>query len=228
MKKTLAVLMLAAMVLSTGCGNNTMDGAKKDAQDAAAKVEQKADEAKDAAAKKADEAAAKVDEAKDVANKAAGDAAAKVEEVKSDAAQKLEEISEDAKAMRESMGEISFNGIVPGFSVDEVKEAYGEPVRTSGDSGEELVFMNGAIVNVDTNNAVKSVRLTTGDVETPEGVAVGMSEYVLNDAYGMADNVKKLADGAEYEYDRGVNKIAKLVFTTKDGIISEIRSEFNK
>ena len=225
MKKTLAVLMLAAMVLSTGCGNNTMDGAKKDAQDAAAKVEQKADEAKDAAAKKADEAAAKVDEVKDAADKAAGDAAAKVEEVKSDAAQKLEEISEDAKAMRESMGEISFNGIVLGFSVDEVKEAYGEPVKTSG---EELVFENGAIVNVDTNNAVKSVRLTTGDVETPEGVAVGMSEYVLNDAYGMADNVKKLADGAEYEYDRGVNKIAKLVFTTKDGIISEIRSEFNK
>ena len=225
MKKTLAVLMLAAMVLSTGCGNNTMDGAKKDAQEAATKVEQKADEAKDAAAKKADEAAAKVDEVKDAANKAAGDAAAKVEEVKSDATQKLEEISEDAKAMRESMGEISFNGIVLGFSVDEVKEAYGEPVQSSG---EELVFENGAIVNVDTNNAVKSIRLTTGDVETPQGVAVGMSEYVLNDAYGMADNVKKLADGAEYEYDRGVNKIAKLVFTTKDGIISEIRSEFNK
>ena len=218
MKKFFAALMLAAMVLSTGCGNNAMDGAKKDAQEAAAKVEQKADEVKK-------DAEAKVEETKDAAAQKADEAAAKVDEAKDAAVQKVDEIAEGAKAMRESMSEISFNGIVPGFSIDEVKEAYGEPVKTSG---EELVFMNGAIVNVDTNNTVKSVRLTTDEVKTPEGVAVGMSEYTLNDAYGTADAVKKLADGVEYEYNRGVNKVAKLVFTTKDGIISEIRSEFNK
>ena len=218
MKKILTALMLAAMLLSTGCGNNTMDGAKKDAQEAAQKVEQKADEAKK-------DTEAKVDEAKDAANKAADDAAAKIEEVKDDAAQKIDEVSAGAQAMREAMSEISFNGIFPGMSVDEVKEAYGEPIETAG---EILTFMNGAIVNVDTNNAVKSIRLTTGDVETPEGVAVGMSEYVLNDAYGMADAVKKLADGAEYEYYRGKDKVAKLIFKTRDGIISEIDSEFNK
>ena len=214
MKKTLALLMLAAMLMSTGCGNKVEDAAK----DAQQKVEQTATEAKDAAAQKADEA-------KDAANKAADDAAAKAGEVKDAAAQKIDEISEGAKAMRESMSEISFNGIVPGFSVDEVKEIYGEPVETSG---EDLTFMNGAIVNVDTNNMVKTIRLITSEVQTPKGVAVGMDEYVLNDTYGMADNVKKLADGAEYEYYRGKDKVAKLVFQTKDGFISEIRNEFNK
>ena len=214
MKKTLALLMLAAMLMSTGCGNKVEDAAK----DAQQKVEQTATEAKDAAAQKADEA-------KDAATKAADDAAAKVDEAKDAAAQKIDEISEGAKAMRESMSEISFNGIVPGFSVDEVKEIYGEPVETSG---EELVFANGAIVNLDTNNMVKTIRLITSEVQTPEGVGVGMSEYVLNDAYGMADNVKKLADGAEYEYYRGKDKVAKLVFQTKNGFISEIRNEFNK
>ena len=202
--------MLAAMLMSTGCGNKVEDAAK----DAQQKVEQTANEAKDAAAKKADEAAAKVDEVKDAANKAADNAAAKVDE-----------ISEGAKAMRESMNEISFNGIVPGFSIDEVKKVYGEPVETAG---EVLTFMNGAIVNVDSNNAVKSIRLITSEIQTPEGVAVGMDEYVLNDTYGMADNVKKLADGAEYEYYRGKDKVAKLIFKTGNGVISEIRNEFNK
>ena len=214
MKKTLALLMLAAMLMSTGCGNKVEDAAK----DAQQKVEQTANEAKDAAAQKADEV-------KDAANKAADDAAAKVDEAKDATAQKIDEISEGAKAMRESMSEISFNGIVPGFSVDEVKAAYGDPVETAG---EVLTFANGAIVNVDSNNAVKSIRLITSEIQTPEGVAVGMDEYVLNDAYGQADNVKKLADGAEYEYYRGKDKVAKLVFTTKDGFISEIRNEFNK
>lgn len=207
MKKILAVLMLAAMLLSAGCGNNAANNAKKDAQDAAQKVEEKVDEAK----AKADEAAA--------------DAKAKVDEAAAEAEQKLEEVEAGAEAMREAMSEISFGGIFPGVTADEVREVYGEPVETSG---EQLVFENGAIVNVDTNNNVKSIRLTTGDVETPEGVAVGMSEYVLNDAYGTADNVKQIAEGAAYEYLRGANKIAKLVFTAKNGIITEIESEFNK
>lgn len=221
MKKIFAVLMFATMLFAVGCGNQ----AKEAASDAQQKVEQTANEAKDAAN-------AKVDEAKDAANKVAEDANAKVDEVKDaankvaeDAANKVDEISEGAKAMRESMNEISFNGIAPGFSVDEVKKIYGEPVETSG---EVLTFMNGAIVNVDTNNMVKTIRLITSEVQTPQGVAVGMDEYVLNDAYGMADNVKKLANGAEYEYNRGKDKVAKLIFTTKDGFISEIRSEFNK
>lgn len=210
--------MLAAMVLSAGCGNNAMDGAKKDAQEAAAKV----DEAKNEAAAKVDEAkneaAAKVDEAKN-------EAAAKVDEAKDAAVAKVDELTGRAKAMRESMNEISFNGIVPGFSVDEVKAIYGEPVETLGD---KIVFTNGVVIEVeDDNKTVESVHLTTDEVKTPEGVAVGMSEYVLNDAYGPADKVDKESDGVEYEYYLGMNKVAKIVFKTKDGIISEIKSEFN-
>ena len=232
MKKILTALMLAAMMLSVGCGNNTIDGAKKDAQEAAQQIEQKADEIKDDAAQKADEvkdaATQKADEIKDDAIQKADelkDAATKVDELKQDAELKIDEISEGAKAMRESMGEISFNGIVPGFSIDEVKETYGDPVETVG---EVLTFVNGAIVNIDTQNIVKSIRLTTSEISTPKGVSVGMSEYALNDTYGTADAVHKLADGAEYEYHIGKDKISKLIFTTRNGIISEIRNEFNK
>jgi len=45
MKKAFAVFMLAAMLLSAGCGENTMEGAKKDAQEASQKIEQAANEA---------------------------------------------------------------------------------------------------------------------------------------------------------------------------------------
>lgn len=45
MKRALAVLMLAAMVLSAGCGENTMEGAKKDAQEASQQIQQAAKDA---------------------------------------------------------------------------------------------------------------------------------------------------------------------------------------
>lgn len=216
MKKTLALLMLAAMLLSTGCGNNAMDGAKKDAQEAAQKVEEKANEAKDAAS-------AKVDKAKDKADEIKQDAAAKVDEMTGEVEEKIDEVSESADRIREAMEEISFEGIAPGFSLDEVKAAYGEPVSTSG---EELIFENGAIINVDSNKKVKSVRLTTDELETPAGISVGMSEYALNDVYGTADAVKQIAGGVEYEYHFGKSDASKLIFTTNNGIISEIKSEY--
>lgn len=224
MKKILALVMLAAMLLSTGCGKK----AEQVQQDAAQKVEQaanKADEAKQ-------DAAQKVEQAADAANQARENTEQKVEEIKQEAenqameaqqeaAERLHKIAENAEAMREA---VSFGGIFPGLTAEQVREIYGEPVQTAG---EALTFENGAIVNVDADNLVKSVRLTTDQVTTPEGVSVGMSEYVLNDAYGMADKVRQIADGAEYEYDRGVDKVAKLIFTAKNGLIAEIRSEFN-
>ena len=45
MKKLLAVSMLAAMILSAGCGENTMEGMKKDTEEASQKIEQAAKDA---------------------------------------------------------------------------------------------------------------------------------------------------------------------------------------
>ncbi|MBQ7723139.1 MAG: hypothetical protein IJT57_02335, partial [Selenomonadaceae bacterium] len=174
MKKTFAVLMIAAMILSAGCGN-TMDGAKKDAQDAAAKVEQKADEAKDAANKAADDASkkademksdanAKVDEAKDAANKAADDASKKVDEMKSDANAKMDAMKSEAETMATDMTSmlneqvIAINGIKPGASVEELKSVFGEATSVDGNT---MTFADGLKVVLDGANKVKSISTTT-------------------------------------------------------------------
>ena len=141
MKKTLALLMLAAMLISTGCGSNTADGVKKDAQEAQQKVEQKVDQAKQDAANAANDAAQKVDQAKqDAAN------------VANDAAQKVEQVAENIKGRL-----IALEGVKPGMTLDEVKKIFGEPTSTSGDN---VTFGNG--LTVDTNDAgkVENVRVT--------------------------------------------------------------------
>ena len=232
MKKTFALLMLAAMLLSTGCGNNAMDGAKKDAQEAAQKVEQtaneakdaanaKVDEAKDAANKAAEDAAAKVDEAKDVANKAADDAAAKVDEAKDvankaadDAAAKVDEIK-DAVTGRIA----SLNGIMPGASIEDLQAQFGEATSTEGDV---MTFANGLKAKFDNaTKKVKEISTTDSTFETPEGIYVGADEYLLNDYCGPADSVRKVDNGAEYEYNGGDNK-SKVVYKSQNGVITEI------
>ena len=224
MKKALAVLMLAAMILSAGCGN-TMDGAKKDAQDAAAKVEQKVDEAKDTAAQKADEvkdaanqaadnAAAKVDEAKDAANQAADDAAAKVDEMADDAAQAVDEVTGELYGRV-----VAINGVMPGASIEDVEAMFGEATAVEGNV---MTFVDGLKVTLDdTKQTVKSVSTMSTDFDTPEGIYVGASEYSLNEYCGPADAIRQISGGAEYEYFSG-DKKSKVVYTSQNGIITEI------
>ena len=235
MKKGLAVLMLAAMLMSAGCGN-TMDGAKKDAQDAAAKVEQKVDNAAKDAAAKADEAAkdaaAKVDDAaKDAAAKvddAAKDAAAKVDEAKQGAAdtmdaaaQKLEDVTADVSDA--VTGRVSaLGGLIPGStSLEDVQAMFGEATSTDGNV---MTFVNGLKVTFDDEKKVKSISTTGADFDTPEGIYVGASEYALNDYCGPADNIRQIANGAEYEYFSG-DKKSKTVYKAQNGIIAEITCE---
>lgn len=231
MKKSLAVLMLAAMLMSAGCGN-TMDGAKKDAQDAAAKVEQKVDEAKDKAdeAKKDAEAkvdemksdaAAKVDETKDKVDDATKDAADKVDEMKTDAAdkiddaaQKLEDVTADVNGRVSALG----NVIIGNTSLDDVQAMFGEATSTDGNV---LTFVNGLKVTLDDAQKVKEISTTSADFDTPEGVYVGASEYSLNDYCGPADSIRQIANGAEYEYFSG-DKKSKTVYKAQNGIITEI------
>lgn len=226
MKKCLAALMLATMLLATGCGNNAMDGAKKDAQEAAAKVEQKVDEAKSDAAAKVDEAksdaAAKVDEAKSDAtakvDEAKDAATAKVDEAK-DAAQKLEDVAADVGGRMVALG-----GLVPGSTtLDDVQAMFGEATAVDG---KVMTFVNGLKVTLDDANKVKEISTTGADFDTPEGIYVGASEYALNDYCGPADAIRQIANGAEYEYNSG-DKKSKVIYTAQNGVISEIKCSLN-
>lgn len=202
MKKTLALLMLAAMILSTGCGNQAQDAAK----DAQQKVEQKAGEAKDAANKAADDASKKADEMKADADKMASDAAAKVDEMASDMTSIMNERA------------IALGGVMPGTSVDDLKAKFGEAISVEGNT---MTFADGLKVVLDEAKKVKSISTTANAFDTPEGVYVGASEYSLNDYCGPADNVRVANGIAEYEYNSG-DKKSVVVYKAQDGVITEI------
>ena len=200
MKKYLAVLMLAAMLLSAGCG--TTDGAKKDAQDAANKVEQKVDEAKDKVDEAAKDAVDKVDEAKK-------DAADKVDEAKKDAADKIDEAKDKVDEVINGRT-VALGGLMPGStSLDDVQAMFGEATSTDGNV---LTFVNGLKVTLDDAKKVKEISTTSADFDTPEGVYVGASEYSA---------IRQIPNGAEYEYFSG-DKKSKTVYKAQNGIITEI------
>ena len=221
MKRTLALLMLAAMILSTGCGNQAQDAAK----DAQQKVEQKADEAKAKVDEAKDAANAKVDEAKDAANKAADDAAAKVDEAKDaagkaaeDAVAKVDEMASDVTSMMNERV-VALSGMMPGTtSVDDLKAKFGEAISVEGNT---MTFADGLKVVLDEAKKVKSISTTGNAFDTPDGVYVGASEYSLNDYCGPADNVRVANGVAEYEYNSG-DKKSVVVYKAQDGVITEI------
>ncbi len=231
MKKTFAVLMLAAMLFSAGCGN-TMDGAKKDAQDAAAKVEQtaneakdKANEAKDAAAAKVDEAkadaTAKVDEAKDAAkdaaNKATENATAKIDEMASEAKNAMNATDAMEEAMSGRM--VSLGGLMPGSTtIEDVQAMFGEATDVNGKT---MTFVDGLTVTFDDGNKVTTITTTSPSFDSGDGVYVGDADYALNDYCGPADAIRQVSDGVEYEYNSG-DKKSVVIYKATNGIISEI------
>ena len=225
MKKSLALLMLAAMLFtSAGCGN-TMNGAKKDAQEAAQAVEQKVDEAKDKVDEAKKDAEAKVDDAKDAANQAADDVASKVDEAKEaanqvadDAAAKVEEVADDLSDAFVGRT-VALSGIMPGSSIEDVEAMFGEATEVEGNV---MTFIDGLKVTVDeATQKVKSISTTGTDFDTPDGIYVGASEYSLNEYCGAADAIRQIPDGAEYEYLSG-DKKSKVVYTAQNGVITEI------
>ena len=220
MKKTFAVLMLATMLFSVGCGNQAQDAAK----DAQQKVEQKADEmkadadkmasdVKDAANQAADDASKKADEMKADADKMASDAAAKVDEMKADA----DKMASDMTSMMNERA-IALGGVMPGASVDDLKAKFGEAISVEGNT---MTFADGLKVVLDEAKKVKSISTTANAFDTPEGVYVGASEYSLNDYCGPADNVRVANGVAEYEYNSG-DKKSVVVYKAQDGVITEI------
>ena len=242
MKKTFSILLLAAMLLSAGCGN-TMDGAKKDAQDAAAKVEQKANEAKDAANQAANDAKDAANQAandakdaanqaandvKDAANQAANDAKDAANRATDDATAKINEMAADANAainatdaMEESMNSrmVSLGGLTPGSTtIEDVQAMFGEATNVDG---KVMTFVDEIKVTLDDANKVKRISTTSSSFDSGDGVYVGDADYALNEYCGPADAIRQVGDGVEYEYISGDKKSA-VIYKAQNGIISEI------
>ena len=213
MKKIFAALLVASMML-TGCGNNTADNAKQ-------KVEQKAEEVKQDAAKKVEETAAKVEEK---AAEVKEDAAQVAKDAQNAANQKVVEIVDATKSLFGASREVPLAGILPGVALDKVIQALGEPSTRDND---EMTFSNGVEVELkDDNNTVEKVTVRNSDISTPEGVSVGMSEYVLNDKYGAADKVDVDDGEVDYKY-YSTDKSKVLEFTSSGGTIIKIETKFN-
>lgn len=212
MKKIMATLLFASMILS-GCGNNAANNAQQ-------KVEQKAEEVKQ-------DANQKVEEVKQDAKNAAAAVENKTEEVKQDATQVVQNVLnliDATKSLFKDSRDVTLAGALPGIALDKLIEAFGAPVTRNGD---ELTFSNGMQIDIDdVKNIVEKIVIRTPDIMTPEGVGVGMDEGILNTAYGPADKVDVESDGVDYEYFNK-DKTRSITFKSQGGIITEIESEIH-
>ena len=165
MKKFFATLILAAMVLSTGCGSSNENSASPAEQKPAASVNTSP------------------------AN------------------------SPDAK--------FSIGGISPDMSLDDAKKILGEP--TSAHDDDDVTFANGLLVETDglLNGKIESVKIRQAGVSTGAGVAVGMTEQDLANAYGKPDSTENDDGKIEHKYFSGDRRI-KLEFDVVNGVITEI------
>ena len=119
--------------------------------------------------------------------------------------------------------QVALAGIAPGVNIESVKAALGEPTYAGG---ETLSFANGLVVKVDEDRPgiVEEVIARQAGLSTPGGVSVGMSEGVLNDAYGKADRVDRDYDDTEYTY-LSEDRTKKIEFKVVGGFITKISCE---
>ena len=118
--------------------------------------------------------------------------------------------------------QIALGGIEPGFTIEQVKQVCGEPTYNGGDT---LVFGD-LVVKVDDDRPgiVEEVIVRGGNIATPAGIKVGMSESALNEAYGRADDVDRDTNDTEYTYKSDDGK-KKLEFKVVNGVIVKIKCE---
>ena len=204
MKKTLALLAVAAMLISAGCGKTDKPAAEvqQNASEAVEQVQQTATEVKENAAETVDNAAnnvqAMIDEAKTA-----------MTNIKNGTSEKTI---------------VALDGIVPGINYETVTEIYGEPISFEN---QIVQFSNGLDLKV-VDNVVKEVSTMYDGIYTPAQVAVGMEETILKETYGDATSVENGDNGAvTYKYSSKDNNRA-LEFVTRDGKISEIKCILNK
>ena len=166
MKKLFATLLLAAMVLSTGCGGKSETPAPPAEQKPAASTPAPPAEQKPASNEK-----------------------------------------------------FSLGGISPGMSLDDAKKILGEP--TSTHDNDEFIFANGLELELE-NGRVADIKVRQGNVPTGAGVAVGLTEQDLANAYGQPASTKNDDGKIEHTYLSGDGRI-KLEFDVAGGLVTEIK-----
>ena len=151
--------------------------------------------------------------------------AGEVKETAAKVEQKAAKIAGDEKSVQNVTEKFSLGGILPGMTLEEVKNILGEPTARHDD--DEFIFSNGLFVEIDEhNNVVKEIQTHQAGVKTGAGVEVGMSEQKLIDAYGAADKVENHDGKTEYKY-RNADGLFKIEFEIFNGNISEIKIQLD-
>ncbi len=116
-------------------------------------------------------------------------------------------------------GKIALGSIYPGMSVNDLVNAFGQPVYKDGDDWTYKNFK----VDIE-RGVVEKVSTTSDTIMTPEGVRVGQSAEILNSSYGTADKVDRDYDDTDYEY-YSTDRTKKIEFKVVNGIITKISCE---
>lgn len=143
--------------------------------------------------------------------------------------------------------QVGIGSIHTGDSPQAVRAQYGIPKNISDEGGIKHYYDGMIFTFVDFSGEKKPVladirvmkNMKVGNNATPAGVAVGMSENVLTQAYGMADEVyiekhtaPKLSEAQNQKYDERLNRTVytynaneclSMQFIVRNGIITEIR-----
>ncbi len=142
--------------------------------------------------------------------------------------------------------QVGIGSIHTGDSPQVIRGQYGEPKNISDEGGIRHYYDGMIFTFVDFSGEKKPVladirvtkNMKVGNNATPDGVAVGMSEDVLTQVYGMADAVyiekhlaPKLSEEQNKKYDERLNRTVytynaneclSMHFIVRNGIITEI------
>ena len=142
--------------------------------------------------------------------------------------------------------QVGIGSIHTGDSPQAVRAQYGIPKNISDEGGIKHYYDGMIFTFVDFSGEKKPVladirvtkNMKVGNNATPDGVAVGMSEDVLTQVYGMADAVyiekhlaPKLSEEQNKKYDERLNRTVytynaneclSMHFIVRNGIITEI------
>ena len=115
--------------------------------------------------------------------------------------------------------QVMLGDIQPGMNINEVTKIYGNPLQVVGDKW----IYKGFYIEIDDDRPNYVDEITTEDsgFATQEGIIVGMSEDVLNAAYGKADNIETESNGREYTYYSSDRRL-KMEFKVQNGVITKI------
>lgn len=119
--------------------------------------------------------------------------------------------------------EAVLGGIAPGMDLKQAESLGGEVAYSDY---EKTIFKSGLIVKVDDDRpgVVEEVLIKSGSLKTPAGLALGMSEAEISQAYGPADKIDRDREDTEYKYFTN-DGTKKLEFTVKNGVITKISCE---